>query len=111
MRASVKTIIDGLDKASATLSGQDADDLWAILSALRGPDSGGNDLKWATTAVIRAKTVPHLAHEAGADVNDYEGTFDLAHRYINEHADEAGSHFRIHINAAISAIDRPELAE
>lgn len=34
--------------------------LWVILSALRGPDNGNDEVKRDTTEFIRALTVPHL---------------------------------------------------
>ena len=48
---------DLLNRIAVTLSVNDynSEQLWWILSALRGPDSGEYSVKYATTAVIRAK--------------------------------------------------------
>lgn len=54
MRAEVKALLDPIVKA---LNEEDriASELWAILSALRGPDTNDYALKEATTAVLRYK--------------------------------------------------------
>ena len=61
-----KEVLDALDEFFVTADEGEARDLWAILSALRGPDgvngNGDHTLKVNTTGIIRAVAFPRLAN-------------------------------------------------
>lgn len=50
--------LDALDLALSEMDQQSADDLWAVLTALRGPDNNSLRLKDITTAFIRRAALP-----------------------------------------------------
>lgn len=59
----VREILDLIDNALATESRVVAEDVWDVLSALRGPDAESAvafEIKLATTAVIRKVAFPRL---------------------------------------------------
>lgn len=76
--------------------------LWAVLTALRGPDIGGAQinsperlrLKRASTARVRAETLPNLATIANATVN----TDGHAPSTAGQDYDEESVHFNGHID-------------
>lgn len=85
--------------------------LWSILTALRGPDDGNDELKTRTTAIIRAKAFPkfadvydldvilrkkfnHMGVEVNPDKADWDKQFDQA----------SGKHFRQHAEYAMCAL-------
>ncbi len=71
--------------------------LWAILTALRGPDNEDGILKINTTAILRAFVLPQLAKINHAFVND-----DLNDmKFI---ADGNLNHFKNHFYRAILAV-------
>ena len=71
--------------------------LWYILSALRGPDEGDADVKYASTARLRAVVVPNLARANGATISDKP----LA---LLNYSEKLGDHFIAHFNRACGAI-------
>jgi hypothetical protein len=72
-------------------------DLWLILTALRGSDVRSEDLeyKMATTARIRARSLPKLAQLNGAFVNTDGCPVETSNIY---------DHFNTHITAAYFAL-------
>jgi hypothetical protein len=60
-----------------------AKDLWAILTALRGPDNGDNKSKDLTTALIRAKVVPLASDCVGAICHDHDLWEDAGKRRVD----------------------------
>lgn len=76
-----------------------ADDLWAVLSALRGPDNGDWKLKVATTAVIRHKLGLEKSNGQFVVMEDTE----LAVDYRKNLGDD-NSHFVSHAQRAFKAL-------
>lgn len=108
----VKAVLDVIDEFFVThMDDQRARDLWAILSALRGPDDGQWDVKGATTVYIRARAFPKAA-KAGegafrvmgievADSDDPAGDFEAARSaFTYGKSSPASGHFMVHIDAA-----------
>lgn len=82
---------------------EESADLWNILTALRGPDSGNNELKQATTSRLR--------HVIGLREYNYDSFL----RYFTtspeplmkcQHGDGKSVHFVSHFNSAVDALDK-----
>lgn len=71
--------------------------LWAVLTALRGPDRDLHAVKSATTQRIRALTLPKTARVAGAFVTG--GWPDVSA------VGDVHWHFRQHVASAIHALE------
>ena len=86
--------------------------LWHILTALRGPDFlDTGDVKWNTTCRIRTAVCPHFATIASADVHwPGDPPKDMALKalaYIDEKCTAPEyAHFAWHIAAAVRVILR-----
>lgn len=89
-----------------TISRRDKQDLWLILSALRGPDNGDENIKQLTTARIRHRIGIDLAlaDELGISINGDNGSIDTDHITGSEH-------FMFHIIWAKKALERDEDSE
>lgn len=92
-----------LNKLSRTLDkgGENARYVWAILAALRGPDSSNERVKEHSTAMIRSFLVDHEDKPSGTleslvvhEFNSYQ-----FHRYP-----DASEHFNSHITSAFEAL-------
>ena len=101
MTKSVRAELDQIEKFLLK-GGQPAIDLWAILSALRGPDNADIGLKASTTEPIRTKAFPVLAQE-GSNV---PATFAPRKKMIDTRHPRAGAHFISHVERAAAAIAR-----
>jgi hypothetical protein len=54
-----RTLRGALDQIQSMLSGRSySEDLWNVLTALRGPDSRDRSVKYATTTIIRSAAFP-----------------------------------------------------
>lgn len=77
--------------------GAQAEGLWAVLTALRGPDNGGHTLKLSTTAVIRTAAFPRTAKRGGemlamfAPKGERYANFGGDHIHFHRHANEAAA--------------------
>lgn len=60
MNKKVRKMLDRID-AFLAKPGKESEELWDILTALRGPDDQDNVVKEATTAVIRWQAFPRTA--------------------------------------------------
>ena len=89
-------ILNIIDAWCAKAHAAEVQDLWNILTALRGPDSGNIDLKWRSTARIRAQVLPQGASRTGYGINP-DG--------LTPQADDS-EHFGIHIQFAVEALER-----
>lgn len=111
MNKTVKATLNVIDKV---LSGKDqtaAVELWAVLSALRGPDfDRGYGAKKATTSVIRATAFPKADkkyHTAGLEIpasfrrDDFGAVED---RVNNKNIFSKSIHFKQHAEAAFEAL-------
>lgn len=107
---------DILDKIDAYLYGNGSDiswkdreksrALWAILSALRGPDVDCQELKAATTAVIRATAFPKTAfvsHSRGGRVQAAMNE-DSSEQLYTRQKEMKSSHFLIHAREAFEVL-------
>ncbi|MFI5355197.1 MAG: hypothetical protein ACHQX0_06260 [Desulfobaccales bacterium] len=120
MRDDVKELLAPLVAALGAFSAQDPyreAHLWDILSALRGPDDGNEDLKVATTAVIRYTVFgPGLRDmgmvclpDSGASLrtrqsfNEFGQAFDKDGQVINPNRFE-NIHFFGHARRAFKAL-------
>lgn len=63
------TLRDTLNKIEEALLGPDGQELWAVLTALRGPDEHSDKLKDEVTAPIRGAAFPKLRMMATRDVS------------------------------------------
>lgn len=115
MRVKVKRV---MDEIITVLNREDenAKDLWNILTALRGPDSGHCELKKATTAVLRynlglgASHTPHLGYWMQGTAMAVQGTLDLSEiraELLSVYSD-ANLHFIQHFESAVQAFLRSE---
>ena len=80
-----------------------SEDLWAVITALRGPDSRNRKLKYATTAVIRQAAFPK---KPSALLSVYSAdSKKLAKRRIEMFANrEDANHFHEHVQDAFNAL-------
>lgn len=101
--ATALDIIQAIDRWAWVAPVLQANDLWDILTALRGPDDDelSNKVKWVTTAVLRAQTLPRLASRAGALVNDQP----LPRK---EYMHAVDGHFQQHMEHGWTALMRQE---
>lgn len=94
----LKQIVDFLNVAD-----DESKKLWDILTALRGPDSDIDDIKYATTSVIR-KTIG-LTCEGGE--NDKIGAIILSDSYNKcetRQSDLKSWHFDSHVRSAFDTL-------
>lgn len=96
-----KTVRDVLRKIEDVLlksDGDDADDLWSVMTALRGPDNGNFDLKERYTIPIRRLAFPRLARRREQKTGAvFEGTSQL---HIVNFGRTRRSHYLYHIYKA-----------
>lgn len=101
-----KNLRQALDIIEELLSEHDySSPLWDVLTALRGPDSGDDSVKYATTCVIRTAAFP--SHPYGSngslyfsdDATKVKKRIDL----LAHNGDSA--HFRRHLREAFDALD------
>lgn len=64
MTPAARRMLDELDRFLATRDKASVE-VAAVLSAIRGPDSGNSELKYVTSSVIRAAAFPHC-HSTGS---------------------------------------------
>lgn len=101
MKAAVRKELDRID---LFLTKKDAAsvDLWAVLTALRGPDVNPtySNVKDRTTSIIRTKAFPRTS--AG---NNLPATFGPARKAVvlEGAATEVSKHFAAHIQKAVKA--------
>ena len=100
-----KTLRGALDSIQEMLSGKPySEDLWNILTGLRGPDSRNRKLKTATTLVIRDAAFPK--HPCSALSFFGRDRKDLAVRRKKMYAKkEDANHFREHVADAFQSLD------
>ncbi|HVE12628.1 MAG TPA: hypothetical protein VNI01_04480 [Elusimicrobiota bacterium] len=105
-RLSAKEVLAEIDAWAASQVSQvdrnRAQDLWLILTAMRGPDSEDERVKAETTCVLRAAALPRLAKAGGALV----GLADRAalQRLTRYHEDTWDVHFGRHVRLAAKAL-------
>jgi hypothetical protein len=108
-RTTAREIIAAIDSwASDTETDrEEACKLWAIFTALRGPDNENGFDKRDKTCYIRSSVLPNLANRAGADIVYHKAVIEYSdlHRVIEllNKADD-NYHFNGHIRQAVSAI-------
>lgn len=91
------TLRDALSLIGEWLNTPIGADLWSVMSALRGPDSGDEVLKYQTTGVIRAQAFGQRPHGIGFLTWNPIST--------SIHCPEAPySHFNSHIQYAAHAL-------
>lgn len=82
--------------------------LWKVLTAIRGPDEGAltqktEDIKKATTAIIRLHAFGNCRSQTGAIINaDSEGLLKLRNSSCRNN--DLGYHFWTHIHQAFDAL-------
>lgn len=119
MNKNVRSILDELDrelvgKGPHALTVDERRSLWDVLSALRGPDAGGDEAldKSAVTVPVRRKAFPRLARVAdrghynatGAAFASLYGRDDCAKRRAALGAEPWFHHFQGHGQAAFKAL-------
>lgn|ERR1019366_2406285 len=105
MSAPVKTLRGALNQIQDMLSGKPySEDLWNVLTGLRGPDSRDRKLKSATTVVIRDAAFPKhpcsLLSFFGRDRKDL-----VARRKKMYAKREDANHFREHVKDAFESLN------
>jgi hypothetical protein len=78
-------------------------DLWAILTALRGPDSGDHELKQATTSRLR-HAIGLREYKSGSFLGYFYTSQDPLTRTI--YAYDKSVHFVTHFNSAVDVLDK-----
>lgn len=122
MHRKVRRVLDIIDRT--LLVGDDAaEELWEILTALRGPDFEGTlepdgrvswSIKEDTTAVIRTAAFPRTARASCIDAIRIGASFAAPGRTLGKvskcavGASYSVGHFMSHINRAAAALDLPE---
>lgn len=95
----VNAVLDRIDEVLAS-GGAESRQLWDILTALRGPDSGDIVVKRDYTAPIRAAAFPRSA--------DANSRFSLAFMWPTTlpsvHTAQLDQHFFSHIDTALTAL-------
>lgn len=96
------------------------DDLWAVLTALRGPDDPELQcIKWQTTARVRAHAFPRTAQTAPGNVPPTAANFGSFNpdnveplqtivTIVNRHDHY---HFQTHLNQAVLALTKTNHAD
>lgn len=101
MESSVREMLDAIDTFFVTKNEQESEELWDVLTALRGPDSKEDrNLKPSTTVHIRIAAFPKFA--AGLS-NSHMADFVTTERLHNLDP-FSPSHFLQHIHYAIKAL-------
>lgn len=92
-----KQVLRVIDRTLACGGGQ-AKGLWAVLTALRGPDYGNHTTKRQTTAVIRSAAFPCTATNGAVSAM-------FANRTVKYKDDKyAHGHFRTHADRAAAVL-------
>lgn len=101
----MREVLDIIDEALAR-NDHEAEQLWAVLTALRGPDSNNSDLKLRTTAVIRSRAFPRTAKIARESTWDVPGGATYAESYmpLPTEVPRNGQHFDWHVHCAAIAL-------
>jgi len=101
-----KTLRAALDQIGRMLGDKNyGQDLWSILTALRGPDSQNLAVKFATTAVLRDAAFPNRETVNGSVFRKDQIHFAATRRAIFEPGNKRdSSHFRRHIYDAFEAL-------
>jgi hypothetical protein len=114
MDSNLKQILNQIDNFLTTADRYQAQDLWSILTALRGPDSDNDQIKYETTAVIRALAFPEAAKTTGQREDSvYQATlgYMVNTKVTNQDTWLAVSklkpgHFRDHIKFALRILTK-----
>lgn len=95
-------VLASIDLTAAELTFKEAQKLWNILCALRGPDDGDLELKLRTTAIIRGAALPKLAARNNAYSNNIRESRPI-YKCLPDPPPE--THFGWHIEAAAKALN------
>lgn len=86
---------------------ENARDLWDVMTALRGPDNEDDDIKRATTEVIRWHLLgkdPNMSHFSGSYCGQ-DSEADMRLRlHLTQACPEEGLHFLNHATKAFEAL-------
>lgn len=106
VRELLNTIDNMLMKQDTYEEAKDSSDLWSVLSALRGPDSGDDRVKDKTTVLIRRAAFPRTTREGrGTPQAVFTGVYDFRPEVLMETVNEAvDHHFESHIAQAALAL-------
>lgn len=105
-KGKVRIALDAIDKV-LSVGDQEAQDLWAVLTALRGPDGTNYTAKAHTTVAIRRAAFPKTT-QRHADYNDGIFIADYGHAYstynraavVDNPEYAASSYFYTHADSA-----------
>lgn len=104
--ATAKEVLKAVNTWADNAELKQAKQLWFILTALRGPDNGSDNLKSATTALVRGYSLPDLARRGGADYQYVEEP-DIRELAEGVQKYDGQRHFLTHIwRAAQSLLDQ-----
>lgn len=120
--ASAREVLEAINAWARGANPLEVRDVWAVLTALRGPDNGDDAVKWRTTARIRGTALPQLSLGAGAFTVESDATTHPAvldppevgdtssmSNLTDPDVSAAGNHFRQHIRLAAEYLVQLEL--
>lgn len=107
MTTSTKEILTAIDRVLAIGDGT-ANELWSVLTALRGPDSDRHSVKSTSTVPIRRAAFPETAKEFEQRwlIADFGDSASPKSVLLPEEEDW---HFRVHAENAAHALELPTL--
>lgn len=104
-KPTMRSILRYIEARIPSMTVDEVQKLWAVLTALRGPDQSSWGLKRETTARIRSVAVPRLAEKCGRAQRNGDGRpipFDILLLH-----NRGNSHFIRHIELAAEALGIP----
>lgn len=110
MRLGTMQALAALDIVLSSEDEETAREVWCVLTALRGPDADDpvEDVKYATTAVIRTAAFPKTAErrEAGyAQIGAIFAPLERVYKYPDDGPNIGGEeHFRFHAEKAAGVL-------
>jgi hypothetical protein len=100
-----RTLRGALDLIQDMLSGRSySEDLWAVMTGLRGPDSRNRSIKNATTAIIRSAAFPKHPTSASSVFGVDSKKLARRRKDIWQWVTPCANHFREHAEDAFDAL-------
>lgn len=107
-KATAREILAAIDHWALQNYNKEPENLWYILTALRGPDSDDYEEKQKYTCPIRTAVLPQLARKASADTLSSVSYVQLG-ELVRKHYGDENFHYRNHIRMAAKTILETEV--